>query len=70
MKQRVKSVRCSFEIAISALVQAGVNLEMLGLESTKREVRAIVENLRKAITAIDNYKANTTAHLRAAKENT
>ncbi len=53
------SVRCSFEIAVSALVQAGVNLGTLGLEPTKLEVRAVVEDLRKAITAIDNYKSNS-----------
>jgi hypothetical protein len=52
------SIRCSFEIAVSALVQAGVNLGILGLEPTKREVRAVVEDLRKAITAIDVYKSN------------
>jgi len=52
------SIRCSFEIATSTLVQAGVNLGILGMEPTKREVRAVVEDLRKAITAIDVHKSN------------
>lgn len=54
------SVRCSFEIAVSALVQAGSNLEILGFELTKLEVLAVVDDLRNAITAIDNHKSNTT----------
>jgi len=53
------SVRCSFEIAVSALVQAGGNLKILGFEPTKLEVLAVVDDLRNAITAIDNHKANT-----------
>jgi len=52
------SVRCSFEIAVAALVQAGINLKTLGLEPTRLEVRAVVEDLRKAITAIDVHKSN------------
>jgi hypothetical protein len=52
------SVRCSFEIAVSALVQAGVNLGTLGFEPTKLEVLAVVDDLRDAITAIDNHKSN------------
>ena len=55
------SVRCSFEIAVSALVQAGGNLKILGFEPTKLEVLAVVDDLRNAITAIDNHKANDQA---------
>jgi hypothetical protein len=51
-------IRVSFEIAVSALVQAGVSLGILGLEPTKREVQDVVEDLRKAIAAIDDHKSN------------
>jgi len=52
------SISSSFEIAVSALMQANVNIGMLGLDTTKREVTAVIEDLRKAITVIDVYKHN------------
>ena len=51
------SIRCSFEIATSALIQASVNLGILELNPTKREIQVVVEDLRKAITAIDIHKS-------------
>ena len=47
------SIRGSFEIAISALVQAQTSLEMLGFEPTKREVKGVVDDLRKAVAKLD-----------------
>jgi len=52
------SIRGSFKIAISALVQAQTSLEMLGFEPTKREVKGVVDDLRKAVAKLDEYKSN------------
>lgn len=54
IKALLDSVRCSFETAVDALEQAGVNLGALGLGLTQQEVLAVVEDLRKAITTIDS----------------
>jgi len=42
------SIRCSFEIATRALIQANVNLGILGFDRTKNEVQGVVDDLRKA----------------------
>jgi hypothetical protein len=62
------SIRCSFEISLSALVQASVNLGVLGMAHTRLEVQAVVEDLRKAIATIDAHKSNTVEMLNKAKE--
>ena len=47
------SVRVSFEIATSALVQANTNLGILGFYRTKNEVASVVEDLRKATKQLE-----------------
>ena len=54
------SVKTSFEIATSALVQAKTNLGLLGFERTRNEVASVVADLRKATTQLE---ANTPAHV-------
>ena len=47
------SVKVSFEIATSALVQAKTNLGILGFERTKNEVASVVQDLRNAIKQLE-----------------
>ena len=48
------SIRCSFEIATSALTQAKINLGILGFDRTRDEVKAVVEDLRKASSQLES----------------
>jgi len=50
------SVKISFEIATSALVQAKTNLGLLGFERTKNEVASVVDDLRKATKQLEANK--------------
>ena len=51
------SVKTSFEIATSALVQAKINLGLLGFDRTKNEAASMIEDLRKATRQLaDNAK--------------
>ena len=47
------SVKTSFEIATSALVQAKTNLRLLGFERTKNEVASVVDDLRRATKQLE-----------------
>lgn len=47
------SVKASFEIATSALVQAKTNLGILGFDRTKNEVASVVEDLREATKQLE-----------------
>ena len=58
MEPLLYSIRCSFEIALTALCQAATNCGIIGLNPTKREITEVITDLRKAIDAIDNYKSN------------